>query len=154
MHITLGNRTLYTETSRREGKGLVKMIQIGEFCIDPARMVHDLEPARSLNLRKMIVRKAIVNAKNTIYFCCSSLPPYATPISNATDAHTCKMNRFKKKKKLLMCASQTIEEYGAYEEEDALRKTRMSGWAYIKKANENTLMQAPRSSRRLESRRT
>ncbi|KAK9082426.1 hypothetical protein Syun_031168 [Stephania yunnanensis] len=26
-------------------------------------MVHDLEPARSLNLRKMIVRKAIVNAK-------------------------------------------------------------------------------------------
>ncbi|KAK9133261.1 hypothetical protein Scep_012789 [Stephania cephalantha] len=43
--------------------GNVKRFIPAEFCIDPARMVHDLEPARSLNLGMMDVRKAIVNAK-------------------------------------------------------------------------------------------
>ncbi|KAK9103027.1 hypothetical protein Sjap_020281 [Stephania japonica] len=43
--------------------GNVKRFIPAEFCIDPATMVHDLEPARSLNLRMMDVRKAIVNAK-------------------------------------------------------------------------------------------
>ncbi|KAK9082433.1 hypothetical protein Syun_031175 [Stephania yunnanensis] len=43
--------------------GNVKRFIPAEFCIDLARMVHDLEPARSLNLRMMDVRKAIVNAK-------------------------------------------------------------------------------------------
>ncbi|KAK9082513.1 hypothetical protein Syun_031295 [Stephania yunnanensis] len=55
---------LYAHVSRYVAESsLVWRFKPAEFCVDPARMVHDLEPARSLNLRMMDVRKAIVNAK-------------------------------------------------------------------------------------------
>ncbi|KAK9082432.1 hypothetical protein Syun_031174 [Stephania yunnanensis] len=42
--------------------GNVKRFIPAEFCIDPARHVHDLEPAKTLNVRMMDVRQAIVEA--------------------------------------------------------------------------------------------
>ncbi|KAK9148186.1 hypothetical protein Scep_006943 [Stephania cephalantha] len=57
--------------------GNVKRFIPAEFCIDPARMIHDLEPAKTLNVRMMDVRKAIVEAKI----------PYTTVAANCFAAY-------------------------------------------------------------------